>query len=64
MHAILPSTFAVARPTPIGPFCFMISVSNVKTSPGTTFRLNFAELIPAKYAPKELQPLRSVPVPQ
>ena len=32
--AILPSTFAVAFPTPMGPFTLMISVSNVSTSPG------------------------------
>lgn len=48
MHAISSPTFAVAFPTPIGPFTFIISVSSVRISPGTTFLLNFAELMDAK----------------
>lgn len=46
--AIFPSTVAFAVPTPIGPFCLMISSSSVSTSPGTTFFLNFALSIPPK----------------
>ena len=48
MHAISSPTFAVAFPTPIGPFTFISSVYSVRISPGRTFHLNFAELMDAK----------------
>ena len=46
----LPSTVAVPCATPTGPLTLIISTSNVSTSPGTTFPLNFALLTPPKNA--------------
>jgi len=48
LTASLPSTVAVALPTPTGPFCLIISHSSFTLSPGTTLRLNLALSIPPK----------------
>ena len=50
VSAVSPSTVATAFPIPRGPFCFMISHSMRRRSPGTTFLLNLALFIAPKYA--------------
>ena len=47
-HAISSLTYAIAVPIPKLDFIFVISVTNVNVSPGITFRLNLALLIPPK----------------
>jgi len=50
LQATFPLTVATASPIPTGPFTFIIFVSSISTSPGSTFCLNRALSIPAKYA--------------
>ena len=71
IQATLPFTLATALPTPIGPLTFIISVVSSRVSPGTTFCLNLALLMPANmqscpstHPDKEWQLHRSAPKPQ